>query len=75
VKVAKLQPARFAVLRFEGGRTAENEKVAIDKLTAWLDGQKIAGKGEPIFAYYDPPWTPVFLRRNEVMIRIDKQSE
>jgi hypothetical protein len=20
--------------------------------------------------YFDPPWTPVFLRRNEVMLRI-----
>ena len=58
------------MLRFAGGRTVENEKAAIEKLTAWLEGQKLAGKGDPIFAYYDPPWTPVFLRRNEVMIRI-----
>ncbi len=71
VKLGKLEAARFAVLRFGGGRTAENEKAAIEKLTAWLEGQKISGKGDPLFAYYDPPWTPVFLRRNEVMIRID----
>ena len=72
VKLGKVEAARFAVLRFGGGRTAENEKAAIEKLTVWLDGQKLVGKGDPIFAYYDPPWTPVFMRRNEVMIRIDK---
>jgi hypothetical protein len=75
VKLGKVEAARFAVLRFAGGRTAENEKAAIEKLTAWLEGQKIAAKGDPMFAYYDPPWTPTFLRRNEVMIRIDKHHE
>jgi hypothetical protein len=23
----------------------------------------------PVYAYFDPPWTPGFLRRNEVMLR------
>ena len=63
------------VLRFEGGRTTKNETAASEKLMAWLDGHKIAGKGSPIFAYYDPPWTPVFLRRNEVMIRIEPHHD
>ena len=75
VSLGKVEAARFAVLRFGGGRTAENEKEAIDKLRAWLGGQRIAGKGEPMFAYYDPPWTPVFMRRNEVMIRIAKNHK
>ncbi len=70
VTVTKIEAARFAVLRFPGGRTAENESKAIEKLKAWLAEQKIAGQSEPVFAYYDPPWTPVFMRRNEVMIRI-----
>lgn len=74
VTLGKVGASRFAVLRFGGGRTAKNEKAAIEKLKAWLAGQKMAGKGDPIFAYYDPPWTPVFLRRNEVMIRIDKHQ-
>ena len=29
---------------------------------------------KPIFAYYDPPWIPVFLRRNEVLIKINVSS-
>ena len=75
VSLGKVEAARFAVLRFGGGRTAENEKEAIEKLRTWLGGQQIAGKGEPLFAYYDPPWTPVFMRRNEVMIRIAKNHK
>ncbi len=70
VTLGKVGAARLAVLRFDGGRTAENEKVAIEKLKAWLDAEKLIGKSAPTFAYYDPPWTPTFMRRNEVMVRI-----
>lgn len=73
VSLDKIEAARFVVLRFSGSRTTENEKTAIEKIKGWLAAQKIAGQGEPVFAYYDPPWTPTFLRRNEVMIRIVKQ--
>jgi hypothetical protein len=71
VTLGKVDPARFAVLRFGGGRTAENESEAITRLTTWLASHQIAPKGDPMFAYYDPPWTPTFMRRNEVMIRVD----
>ena len=70
VTLEKVGAARLAVLRFDGGRTAENEKAAIEKLKEWLGAEKLIGKGAPTFAYYDPPWTPTFMRRNEVMIRI-----
>ena len=71
VSLGKIAASRFAVLRFGGGRTAGNEEKALGKLKAWLEAGKIAAKGEPIFAYYDPPWTPVFMRRNEVIIQIE----
>lgn len=75
VTLDKVDAARFAVLRFPGGRTSENEQAAIEKLKAWLDARKIAAKGDPMFAYYDPPWTPIPMRRNEVMIRIDRHHD
>ena len=71
VSLGKVAAARFAVLRFSGGRTAANEEMALGKLTAWLEAGKMAAKGSAIFAYYDPPWTPIFMRRNEVMLRIE----
>lgn len=71
VTIGKVDAARFVALRFPGGRSAENERTAIAAIKAWLLEQKIQGRGEPMFAYYDPPWTPTPLRRNEVMIQID----
>jgi len=75
VTLGKVDAARYAVLRFGGARTPKNEKTAIEKLKNLMDAQKLTGKGDPLFAYYDPPWTPTFLRRNEVLTRIDKSQE
>ncbi len=70
ITLGQIAPTRFAVLRFSGGRSVENEKKATAQLSQWLLSQKITAKGSPLFAYYDPPWTPTFMRRNEVLIRI-----
>jgi hypothetical protein len=74
VSLSSMPATRFVVLRFSGGRNEDNEKKAIAALRAWMTSQKLTGKGEPLFAYYDPPWTLIPFRRNEVMIRIEKES-
>ena len=72
VTLAKVPAARHAVLRFFGAGT--NEPAAIDNLKVWLGAQQLTGMGDQLIAYYDPPWIPIFLRRNEVMIRIEKNA-
>lgn len=64
-------PARtLAVRRFSGtGReTAFREQEAI--LRGALKDAGIDAAGEPVYARYDPPWTPWFLRRNEVLLEV-----
>ena len=73
VTLAKSDGGRFAVFRFSGGRDAANESAALAKLKQWLEAQKIHSAGSPRFAYYDPPWTPTFMRRNEVMIAVERK--
>ena len=70
LSVREVGGGRFAVLRFRGGRNEKNETRAQADLRTWLVGEKIKSEGGPIFGYFDPPWTPSFLRRNEVMLRI-----
>jgi DNA gyrase inhibitor GyrI len=71
VKVRELAAGRFAVLRFRGGRNAGNEAESLAKLKAWMETERLSVLSPPVYAYFDPPWTPGFLRRNEVMIRTD----
>ena len=60
----------FAVYRYSGGRNEANEQEALGALQAWVDKKRLEVVGEPLFGYYDPPWIPPFLRRNEVMLRV-----
>ena len=70
VVVKQISAGRFAVFRFSGWRTEKNSVAAAAQLTAWLGREKISATGEPVFAYFDPPWTLPFWRRNEVMFRV-----
>ena len=71
LQVRKLEPGRFAVLRFSGGRNSENEAKALERLKAWVQAQRLRALSGPVYGYFDPPWTPAFLRRNEVMLRTE----
>ena len=70
VKVSKRAPGTFAVYRYSGRWTKAREDKAQKKLQEWMKDQGIRGSGSFEKANYDPPFTPGFLRRNEVMIRI-----
>lgn len=61
---------RFAVIRFSGLADNKNIKQHTDELEAYILAQKLKIIGGPLLAFYNPPWTLPFLRRNEVMIEI-----
>lgn len=72
VTLRQLPPAKFAVVTFSGfnRRTTVLEKT--ESLRQWLRTKSVKEKGaEPIYARYNPPWTPWFLRRNEVLIELE----
>ena len=37
---------------------------------AWIDAQGLTPTGPVEFAYYNDPFTPWFLRRNEVLVEV-----
>lgn len=62
---------RFAVIRFSGLADDESIKQHKEELEAYILAEKLKPIGGPILAFYNPPWTLPFLRRNEVMIEIE----
>ena len=72
VTVRELPAGRFAVLRYSGGRNAQNEAKALARLKAWMEAATLAALSPPVIGYFDPPWTPTFLRRNEVMLQTEE---
>ena len=74
VTVRELPAGWFAVLRFSGGRSAKRDAEALDRLRAWMQAEALKPLSPPVYAYFDPPWTPGFLRRNEVMVRTEGEK-
>lgn len=71
VKIKSIPTRTMAVIRFSGG-TRDDHKIAekTAELKAYLVVNKLTPKGQPVLAFYDPPWTLPFLRRNEVMLEV-----
>lgn len=63
---------RMAVIRFSGQFNQRNFSRRIDQLHDWIKTHGYQAAGEPVIAGYDPPFTPWFLKHNEVMIEITK---
>jgi hypothetical protein len=71
VHVIPVPRHRVAVIQFSGLWSDANLKSHETQLLQWLQGRKLVAAGPPTYAYYDPPWTPWFLRTIEVMIDIN----
>lgn len=64
----------YAVYRFSGTGSPARSTEAAAKLLQWVSSKGLSPSGVPSFAYYNPPWTPWFMRRNEVMIPLSPAS-
>ena len=61
-------PARtFAAIRYSGTWSKRNYDEHLDTLRRGLRAEGLTPVGEPIWARYDPPFKPWFLRRNEIL--------
>ncbi len=72
LSVRVLAPGRFAVLRFSGGRNPRHEADSLRRLEEWMTTEGLNSGSPPVYGYFDPPWTPAFLRRNEVMLLVGR---
>jgi effector-binding domain-containing protein len=73
VKLEKIDGKRFAVIRFSGIASEENLKEHTDELNAFIEDKKLSPLSQATYAFFNPPWTLPFLRRNEVMMEVAKQ--
>jgi hypothetical protein len=74
VRLVKVESATVAAVRFSGVATDELIAKQQEKLLNWLSERAYAPTGAPTYAYYNDPFTPGFLRRNEVLVEVSAQS-
>lgn len=71
----RLRPGgTWAVRRFRGSRQGPDGE-AVARLRKGLEESGLKATGPARFAYYDPPWIPGFLRRNEAMLPVEVPSD
>ena len=57
-------------IRFAGIANGSSILSKTDELRSYVLAHGIQTVGEPLLAFYNPPWTLPFLRRNEVMFEV-----
>jgi hypothetical protein len=72
VKITSLPPREIAVIRFKGYAGREDVSDVKSRLLEGLKKSGIATQGQPVLMRYNAPWTPGFLRRNEIGIEITR---
>jgi len=67
-----VRPARtMAVRRYSGTWSKANYEEHRAALLEALEAARVKPVGAPVWARYDAPMTPWFMRRNEIMIQVD----
>ncbi|MCH1446572.1 MAG: heme-binding protein [Luminiphilus sp.] len=65
------EPAyRAAVIRFSGWVNDKKAERYWQTLITFLEEQGIQPVGDPTLNQYNPPWTPPFMRRNEIIVAV-----
>lgn len=70
VKLRKIEAKKMVVIRFSGSTGDEKIAEKTEELREYVKANKLHTVGEPVLAFYDPPWTLPFFRRNEVMLEL-----
>ena len=74
VQLREVPGSRVAVIRYSGFWSQSNYDEHLGKLQAALRATQVAWTGEPTLSRYDPPFTPWFMRRNEIWLTVQSPS-
>lgn len=70
VQLRDVPATTWAVIRYSGTWSQANYLEHLEELKATLDAAGVATQGEPVFARYNAPFTPWFMRRNEIWLAL-----
>jgi hypothetical protein len=70
VQLRDVMPRRVAVIRYSGFWSESNYEEHLQKLQAALRAADLAWTGEPVYSRYNAPFTPWFMRRNEIWLQL-----
>lgn len=75
IKIKQIPAKLMAARTYSGTWSKKGYEENKTKLERDIERRKLRVVGEPIWARYNPPFMPWFLRRNEVLIPVERTSE
>ena len=73
VELKEIPGKRFAAIRFSGMGGQDSLERHTKELDEFLSAKNLTPLSPPTYAFYNPPWTLPFLRRNEVMVELSSR--
>ncbi len=70
VTVKKVLEKRYVVIRFSGLNSNANIEQHEKMLMQYIEKKQIKTASLPKYAFYNPPWTLPFMKRNEIMVEV-----
>lgn len=70
VTFAQVPARRVAALAYRGNWSEARYQAHLEKLRSYLAAQGLRATGTPVWARYDPPFMPTFLRTNEILVEV-----
>jgi effector-binding domain-containing protein len=68
VVLREIPAYRAAAIRYSGTWSQKNYDEHLAELQAWVVSMDLEAAGNPVWARYNAPFTPWFMRRNEILI-------
>jgi effector-binding domain-containing protein len=75
ITLRQVPARRMAAVRYSGFWSEKGYLRYKSELESWIQERGLTIVGEPIWARYNSPFTPWFLRRNEILIPIDTVTD
>jgi hypothetical protein len=75
IRLRRVDERLMAALRYSGTWSRQRYRRREQKLLQAVRDAGLEPVGEPVFARYDPPLTPWLLRRNEVLVQVERPAD
>lgn len=70
IKISESKEIIYLTISFSGTSSKNNLNEHLQLLKDYATKNHLKVSGQPIYAFYNPPWTLPFLKRNEIWIEI-----
>ena len=75
VEIKTLEQQTCVAIKFKGFSSHKNFYKHEQELKSYCEKEQLTIDTNPLWAYYNPPWTLPFLKRNEVIFLVTSQSK